>query len=90
MFGDAHLGNERKYKEICFIKVRIVWSVIEMGHMGWSGCFLGDKDSLHGQVYVLSMVVVAGYSPYDLLSHTQMSNGFLYLCFLFSKNIFVY
>lgn len=35
MFGDAHLGNERKYKEISFIKVRIVGSVIEMGHMGW-------------------------------------------------------
>lgn len=35
MFGDAHLGNETKYKEISFIKVRIVGSVIEMGHMGW-------------------------------------------------------
>lgn len=51
---------------------------------------LGDRDSLHGQIYVLSMAVVVGCSPYDLLSHIQMLNGFLYLCFIFSKNIFVY
>ena len=34
MFGDAHLGNERKYKEVRFIKVRILGPAIEMGHSG--------------------------------------------------------
>ena len=34
MFGGAHPGNERKYKEVPFIKVRIVGPAIEMEHLG--------------------------------------------------------